>query len=268
MTTETTPAPRVVDLRRLHPAARDLIAALIEADAESKGDSAGVEHARSIRARGAEWDHENEIEAKRETLARACPGNPYLRDGLGGSSRRNAYLYGCDRWRQRSGLAHDLRTSTTRGRVDVPTSAKRRYQWAESSFLSGYLPASSFLREARLFDDAVAALRDYYLGTASRYDWPIATKADANKEERRLRRLAINGELDKDRWRYVHRRRKEMEENENQWRLERRHRTETAFQMLKLREGRVSLSAIRALLRGVGRSQRPASRPARTSPTS
>jgi hypothetical protein len=124
--------------------------------------------------------------------------------------------------------------------------ATERLDWAIDGYLGGYIEKERLDAEAELFrEDA-----DYLLNVAAiRRSFSLVDLLDMSDEER-----AIARETRRVKW--------QQQEAEAAAQREVRH------QRAKLREGHQTLTAIRRYLRGQDRSPLPASRPARTSPTS
>jgi hypothetical protein len=264
-----------VRLDTLHPAAATAVQALIEADMAAKGASdaeraamrrqfADAQRRRDVRAA------EDRATARRE-LARRFPSNPYLRDEgdwnayIWASDRRETYLYSSDAWKRRRSLAHDLRTQDG----DVTVEMKRRYQWAEDAFRTGYLSARVLHAEAVAFDQAVVERRHLAHQMTTRRREGDASKVWIRKEVRRLSQMSLrDGYTDRDAWAFVHERAREQKELERQWQAEREARRESMRQWAALQEGKRTLADIRRHLRGQDRSQQPESPRGRTSRTS
>lgn len=189
--------------------------------------------------------------------------NPYLSGQIAGDRwmERTRYLRRPD-WIRRIDAAHDLRTGDPFwAPLDVVIEAKRRYQWAETSWLAGWLDARAFLKEARSWDAAIAVFR------SMRPPHPITFTAEGlAREERRLRQTSRDGYFDTGAWSHWAQTLIAYRDAEEQWSRRKAMARETRRQRSLLRQGHQTMTAIRRRLHGAGALPPQASQPARTSP--
>jgi hypothetical protein len=200
--------------------------------------------------------------------------NPYV-DSSANWSARSRYVslryYRSPEDRERVELASDLRRGMPFALpYDLTKPAKERYCWAEHAFMAGLIDIKTWHREVTWFDEAVAMWRAQGAAREAAINDELEQGEEAwlRHEKHRMRRLAREGYVDRERWTLVLRREQEHKEFIERWEHERAQRRATATQRAFLREGRATLAAIRRHLRAPVSSRRQVSAPARTSPIS